>query len=128
MPFAPPTPTTELIVDTFKELVWDLVVREALRKLFSKVAWLGWGPIGAFITHFALKYSDEIYSMIKEFIVIEGIILRNAEFKEAYGKSSVKLKIVAKNKGIDSPEFKEVRETNKKDLSKYVRFDVARAA
>lgn len=119
---------TELALDTFKELVWDAVVKAVLQKLFVAVPLLGWGPIGYVISHFAVKYSDEIYAAVKMFIVVEAITLRNKSFEQAYNKASVKLHIVAKTDGIDSVSFKEARDADKKALSKFVNFDSVRAS
>lgn len=112
--------------DLFKELVWHSLVKAALSRLFLAVPFLGWGPFGYVISYFAMKYADELYDAVKLLIEVEVIVFRNKEFEKSYNDASVKLHIIAKDKGIDSPEFRSARDEDKKRLSDLVRFNVAR--
>lgn len=126
MSIVPSAPVRDIIIDIFKELAWDVFVKATLKKIFMRSALLGWGPIAALLTHYVLKYSDELYKALHEVVDIKAIVFRNGEFKDAYDKSSVKLLIIAKSAGIDSIEFKEARDAHRKSLSDFVRYDVAR--
>lgn len=112
--------------DLFRDLVWHAIVKAALGRLFLLVPLLGWGPIGYIITYFAMKYADQLYEGVRLLIEVEVIVFRNKEFEKAYDDASVKLHIIAKDKGIDSPEFRSAREENRKRLSDLARFNVAR--
>lgn len=114
--------------DLFKDLVWNALVKAALSKLFAAVPLLGWGPIGFVITWIATRYADELYDGIKLFINIELIAFRNKEFEKMYANASVKLKIIAKDHGIESEEFKNARVQNRKSLEDFARYNGARAA
>jgi hypothetical protein len=113
-------------LDLFKNLVWDVWVKAVLGRLFAAVPLFGWGPIGFFVTSMVMKFTDALYSSIKEFINIEAIEFRNKEFGKAYATASVKLKIIAREKGIDSPEFRSARDADKIALSNLARFGPAR--
>lgn len=114
--------------DLFKELIWHALVKAALQRLFALVPLLGWGPIGYVISFFAMKYADQLYDAVKLLIQIELIVFRNKETEKAFNTASVKLKIVARDKGLDSAEYKEARDEDKKSLSQMVMYDIARRA
>lgn len=115
----------EIALDTFKELAWDIVVRQALAKLLS-LPLLGWWPLSEFITWIVLRYSEELYTLIKKFINTSLIVFRNQKFQDAYAQASIRLKRTALSHGIESLEFRKARDEDKKALSDIVRFDSAR--
>lgn len=115
-----------LVLDTFKELLWDHIVRATLTKIFVKVPLLGWGPIGYVISNLVFKYSDELYSALSFFIEVKLIVLKNKKLQQEYAAASLRLRQVALSSGIESVEFRKARDEDKDALSKFVRFDVAR--
>jgi len=110
------------IGDTFKDLVWDAMVRVALQALFSAVPWLGWGPIGVVVGWIVGMVANYLYSSVKMAIDLNAIALKNEEHRRAYDDAGVKLKLIAKDKGIDSPEFRAARDDHKKRLAAFVKF------
>lgn len=120
------TSVGEVALDTFKELIWDSLVKAALGKLFAAFPLLGWGPIGWAITWIVGHYNEMIYLGLKEFIKLENIALRNEQAERAYGTASVKLKLIARSNGIESVAFRKARDEDKEKLSHFVRFGVAR--
>lgn len=117
---------TEAVDDLFRELVWGSLVKAVLGRIFAAVPLLGWGPIGFVVAFFVNKIASEIYDDVKELIKLEVIEFRNKEFEKAFNTTSVKLKIIAREKGIESPEFRSARDADKIALSKLARFGVAR--
>lgn len=108
--------------DLFKDLVWDNLVKAALGRLFAAFPLLGWGPIGFVIGWVATRLAEELYKVTEEFIDLKLIVLRKQSHRQAFDHAGVVLKIVALDKGIDSPEFKNEREKHKLALSKFGRF------
>lgn len=110
------------IGDIFKDLVWGALVRAALGALFKAAPFLGWGPIGIIVTFLVTQFAEKLYEVVREYVQIEVIILRNEAHRKEYDAASTRLKIIAHSSGIDSPEFQKARDENKKALSKFVQF------
>lgn len=110
------------IGDIFKDLVWDALVKAALGMLFRAVPWLAWGPLGVFVGWVVGLAAGYLYDAVKMAIDLQVIAFKNEAHRKAFDDAGVKLKIIAKDKGIDSPEFKEARELHKKRLAEFVHF------
>lgn len=110
------------VFDSFKSLVWDVVVKAALSKLFAAVPWLGWGPVGAIISGIAGLAGDSLYGMATEFFDLQAIKFKNDAHRRAFDMASVKLAILAREKGVGSPEFKQARDEQKKALSNFIKW------
>jgi hypothetical protein len=108
--------------DLFKSMVWDAMVRLLLTRLFAAIPFLGFGPIGIVVGWIAGYLSSALYNVIKEFIDFGLIAFKNAEHKRAFDDASVKLGLIARDKGINSPEFKVARDAQKARLADFVRF------
>ena len=113
-------------MDLFKTLIWDTLIKAALKKLFLKVPLLGWGPIGFLVSHFVFKFTDMLYLEVKDFINIKMIFFKNKEAHDKYAEASKDLALILKDKGVESDDFKKAREAHKEALSNFVRFGVAR--
>ena len=111
--------------DLFKDLVWDNLIKAALGKLFAAVPVLGWGPIGLVVNYIVFKFADQLYDAIKEWKDFKVIFLRNLGLEQDFNTTSVKLKLIAIDKGKESVEYKEARNENQKRLQNLVRFNPA---
>jgi len=112
--------------DLFKELVFDELVKLAIKKLISKFAFLGWGPIGI-LTNFAVtKFAEMLYENLEEYIEMRKIAFRNKKLEKEFNKKAVHLKLISRQFEVDSPEFLEAKNEAKKALSNIVMFDSAR--
>jgi uncharacterized protein (DUF2342 family) len=110
------------IGDIFKDLVWTAMITAAKQALFAAVPWLGWGPIGVFVGFVIGLLAEHLYDAMKLAIDMRLIVFKNEQHRKAFDDASVKLKIIASGKGIDSPEYREAREEHKKRLSDFVKF------
>lgn len=113
------------IGDIFKDLVWGALVRLALSKLFAAVPWLGWGPIGVIVGWIAGMLAEQLYDAMKMAVDLQLIYFKNEKLRRAFDDASVKLKIIAKDKGITSLEFQEARKAHRETLGRLVQFSVA---
>ncbi len=116
----------DLSIDFFKELAWEPLLKGLLAKLFTAVPLLGWGPIGYVITFLVMKYGDQLYEAFKLLVEVKTIKFVNKALQKDYDTASLSLKIIAEQKGIASEDYKKARDVEKENLSKYVRFDIAR--
>ena len=113
-------------VDAVKELIWSVYVKKAMGQIFIAVPFLGWPPFALLINHLILTFSDYLYESLKAFLSEEMILFKNKQAQEQFSKSALILNQIAKSKGIDSQEFREARNENKKLLENLIRYDVSR--
>ena len=106
----------------FKDLVWDVLVRVALSKLFQSVPFLGWGPLGMLVGWAVGIFGSMLFEAVREAVQLEVIVLRNEAHRKAFAAAATNLKAIARDKGPDSNEFKEARDAHRKALSEFVQF------
>lgn len=120
----------EIVLDAFKELAWDVVVREALKKLLAVslfgVPVLGWWPFSEIITRLVFYFSDELYQAFSKLIDTRLIIFRNKKFHNQFVSGSLRLREIALGHGVGSAEFRKARDEERESLSQFVLFDIAR--
>lgn len=109
-------------MDFFKVLVWENAIKEAIRLLFIKIPLLGAGPFAPIITWIVTKFTDKLYAVIKEFVDIKSIALRNSGLHREWEISSATLYAHAVEYGEDSAQFKEERNAHKDRWRKLVSF------
>ncbi len=116
-------PTTDLDFSQFlKDVAWAALVKFATARLIAALPFLGWGPMGWITGIVVSMVGAAVYDAMAEAFKLEMIEFRNEQFQRQWDTESVKLKIVAKNKGVDSPEFKEQRKKSVESLTKLVSF------
>ncbi len=119
------TPTLGLVEDAFKALIWDTSLQVGLAALFTYVPVLNVWPLRRVITDVVQFIGDKLFFALRELIDVSAIQLRNAVHQRAFDRAVVTLKIIAHDKGIESPEFMNARENAKIEFSKFVRFGAA---
>lgn len=107
----------------FEILVWDNMVEAGIVSMFAMVPALGIWPIGPIIKYLVRMFSGQLYEKLRLVVDINAISLIDDAHKREFDKAAVKLAIIAKEKGIDSREFKTARERAKVDLAQFVHFD-----
>lgn len=108
----------------FKELVWDNLVKAALRRVFAAVPWLGWGPIGYLVTYYVTKYADILYELLHEYIDFQLIVFKRVDIGNKFADASVNLRMVAEASGLMSAEYLEARRAQKEAFAKFVNFSI----
>lgn len=108
--------------DLFKTLVWDGVVMAATKALIAAVPFLGFGPLGIVTGVVVSIFANFVYEQLKGIYDFESIGFKNEAHRQAYDDAGVKLKLIARDHGIDSPEFKQAREVHREALSVFVQF------
>lgn len=109
----------------FKDLVYDTLVKQAVSKLLSKMVGVVtipiFGPfIGSAISFLITYVANLIYAPLDEFVDMKQIVLKDKDLQKKYDTESLKLKVIAQEKGIDSPEFKKERDVSKQALANFV--------
>ncbi len=109
-------------LDTFKELVFDQLVKVAIQQIIGMAAFLAWGPVAFIVAKVVTFVADTLYDQLQKTINFQYIMLQNEQFHKAYVDAVENIKEVAKKKGINSPEFRRARDGHKVALSKFVRW------
>jgi len=107
----------------FKSFVWDAAAKYAVSQIFLAVPFLSLGPLAPIVTWVVTLIADKIYMAIEVVMDLQTIAFKNQAHKEAFDKASLRLKLVAQVKGIDSEEFRKERDAQKEKLSEFVRFN-----
>lgn len=82
--------------DFFKVLVFDTLIKAAIKRLFIMVPLLGWGPIGILASFLIQKFADMAYEEAKEAIIMNAIKFKNEAQQNAFDKEFIKLKHIEK--------------------------------
>lgn len=104
----------------FKGLIWDTVVSLLMKWLFSKVPFLAFGPIGAFVGFLLTPVFNELYRILWEVIDIPRIFIRSNSLRIEYEKSAFWLRRIATEQGGDSDEFKKALKEDQKRFFDFV--------
>lgn len=115
-------PTLNTAESLFKDTVWGAVKEAGLAALFVAIPGFNIWPLRPIIKFIVEKFSDQLFEAMRLVLDLQIISLQNSANKNAFDHAAVKLRVLALEKGIDSPEFKQAREDAKKELSKYVYF------
>lgn len=112
----------DVVEDVFKKIVWDNLVQGGLAYVFLQVPALNLWPLRPVITSIVTMFADRLFAATKEAIDLEAIQFVNVEHALTYQAASVKLKILAHDRGTYSPEFIKARENAKQALSAFSQF------
>lgn len=97
----------------------------AVSRLIIAIPFLGWGPMGLITQWVVGIVAEAIWNALDLAIDMTLIPIKNQGLKREYEAASLRLKIVAENQGIDSPEFEEARNEEHARLANFVRFNIA---
>jgi hypothetical protein len=111
--------------DLFKVLVWDSLVKFAISRLFAARPFLSWGPVGVIVGWALNLLADKLYAAADEFVDMTVIPIRNTALRAAYDRESVRLKLLARDKGLGSAEYLKAREDARKAHFDLVRIRTA---
>jgi len=108
------------VMDVFRDLVWDQLVKLAISKIIGLAPFLSWGPVGFIVGKVVTYVAGMLYEELHEAVNFQVIILKHASHHRAFVDSQITLKSIAELKGINSQEFKNAREIHKAALAKFV--------
>lgn len=103
-------PTLGNVENVIKKLAWDTSVRITLVRMG-----LDFWPIRDVVTVF----TDKLWEIQREAFDVKVIEWLNAAHQAEYDKSCVILKIIAHDKGIESPEFLKAKEAAREAMDNY---------
>lgn len=104
----------------FKDLVWDNIITVALTALTVAVPFLAVWPVRPIMMFIVHQFTDALYDVLKLTFDLTQIAFTNELHKRTFDHEAVKLHVIAKEKGIDSDEFKAAKEDAKNALAVFV--------
>ena len=107
-----------------KDVAWAALVKMATARLIAALPFLGWGPIGWITGAVVAMVGSAVYDAMAEAFTLQMIGFKNEANQKAYDTASVKLKLIARDFGVESEEFKKARLENVKTLSALIRFGI----
>ena len=110
------------IQDVFKLVVWDNLRAFAIRSLFAGVPWLKVWPLGPIIKWLAGSISDTVFETIKLNIDLAALKFMDSNTERHFNDSIVKLKLIERDYGVESKEYKEARDDARKIFAAFIRF------
>jgi hypothetical protein len=102
------------VEDLFKFLAWDTLVDGTLT-YFG----LNWWPLNVMVH----VVTNRMYEGLRLLVDLQAIVILNEAHRKAYDDAAIKLKIIAHDRGIDSPEFKKAREDAKAAFAIFVQYN-----
>lgn len=108
--------------DLFKDLVWSAVIKAATAALLRAIPFLAgwpWSMIAGVVVELVGGF---VYDQLKDVYNFESTAIVNEAHRREYDSASIKLKLIARDKGIQSDEFKQAREKYADALAKFVKF------
>jgi hypothetical protein len=110
------------VLDSFKMLVFDPLVKVGINQILGLAGWLSFGPVAFIITKVVTYVADVLYTLLRNTINFEVILLLNEAHHDAYVKASADLQGAFDQYGPGSEQFKKLRAVHGAALSKFVRW------
>lgn len=107
-------PALDQAENEFKLIVWNALVDAGLDYLKINV----W-PINAIITFF----TNTLWEFFSKEFDVTAIVFLNAEHKSAFDKAISTLRVVASDKGINSPEYQDARDNARETFQKFIQYN-----
>ena len=116
-------PTLTKIENIFQSVAWETIMKAGLTSFFASNPGFAIWPLGPMISYVAGLVSFECFSKFKLVVDIGALKYLGASAQTAFNDTMVKLKIIADEKGLSSPDYKKAKEDAKIQFSKYVSFN-----
>lgn len=107
--------------DLIKVLLFDTLIKAAIKRLFIMVPFLGWGPIGIVVSFLVQKFADMAYEECKESLIMSTIKFKNEHHQAEFDKAFLKLKHIEKT--ATQKEIEDEIRKAQDALAKFVRHD-----
>lgn len=111
----------------FYDLVWEPMVKAGEIWLETDAPFFSLPIIKQAEEEIIQLVADWVFRKIILFMDLAAVRFKNADLQVAYDKAFVALKIIAIDKGLDSPEYKKAKEDAKAALSQIARFGATRS-
>lgn len=106
----------------FKTLVWDTGIAFGEKYLETQVPFFSLPVIKQMEEETIKLVTDAIWNSIVMFLDLSAISFVNAAHQAEYERASLKLRIILKEKGMNSPEFQKAKEEDAKAFADFVRY------
>ena len=116
-----PSPALIEAETLFGELVWTPGIKALQLNAEVELPFLGFPVVRTIFEGVTGLISSQIYKQLILLVDISAIKLVNEAHQKAFDTESLRLKVIAHEKGIDSDEFLKARETAVAALSAFVR-------
>jgi hypothetical protein len=117
-------------LDTFKTLVWNVLVSVATQVAIAAIPFASWGffsflsgPLGFLIGQVIGWLSNILYNLLKDTVNLSVIMLTNEVHHAAYVKASQDLQDAWNKYGGNSKEFQDARDLHVKALAAFVKWN-----
>ncbi|NDC22513.1 MAG: hypothetical protein EBZ49_00060 [Proteobacteria bacterium] len=108
--------------DLFKELVFDVVIKEAIRRLFLAVPFLEMGPIGYIVSLLLTRFADSLYEYQKTVVRFYKFEFVNSKNQKQFDQEMKNLQTLQKNPNATPEEINEAIQKAKERLADLVRY------
>lgn len=112
------------MTDVFKELVFDVIAREVIKKLIASIPLLSFGPFGYVVTELLLKFAKMFYDTQKELISFYKFQFNNELNQKAFDKELQYLKAVSDDPQSTVEQKKEALQKAKTHMAFLVRHSI----
>jgi hypothetical protein len=116
-------PTLDYASGLFKDLVWDSLVEVLLTKLYASAPFLVVWPLSSITRGLVEMCSNKLFAILKLTIDLQAVVLLNEHHKKEFSDAVIKLKLLAKEQGLGSSDYKKAKEDAKEKLARYVHFN-----
>jgi len=106
----------------FKDLIWDTGILAGELAIEGAVPFLALPVISTLERTIIHELSDWLFNQFVLLVDVAAIHLVNAEHQRAFDSASVKMKVIALDQGLNSPEYRKARTDATATLSKFVHF------
>ena len=112
------------LLTIFRKIVWDVLSKKAIAKVMALLVINPSGVLGTIVLNILAKISEKAFEWVALEIKLESIKVVNEVHQSQFERAQLKLKLIARNSGIESDEFKKARVEEHEKLVKVVVFNL----
>lgn len=112
------------LLTIFRKIVWDVLSKKAIAKVMALLVINPSGVFGTIVFKILAKISEKAFEWVALEIKVESIKVVNEVHQSQFERAQLKLKLIARNSGIESDEFKKARVEEHEKLVKVVVFNL----
>lgn len=111
------------LLTIFRKIIWDVLSKKAIAKVMALLVINPSGVLGTIVLNILAKISEKAFEWVALEIKLESIKVVNEIHQSQFERAQLKLKLIARNSGIESDEFKKARVEEHEKLVKVVVFN-----